>query len=53
MRYHLAKPKSFFLILICPPLLKKAHNPITGKAIDFSKSPEAIFRLKFYDEFKK
>lgn len=37
----------------CPPLLKKAHNPITGKAIDFSKSPEAVFRHTFYDELKK
>jgi len=37
----------------CPPLTKKAHNPITGKAIDFSKSEEAIFRFTFYEELKK
>jgi hypothetical protein len=25
----------------CPPLTKKAHNPITGKPIDFSKSSDS------------
>jgi len=34
----------------CPPLDKKAHNPVTGKAVDFSKSTEAIFRWAFYNE---
>lgn len=28
----------------CPPLDKKLHNPLSKKHIDFSKSPEAIFR---------
>ncbi|ODV40861.1 NYN domain-containing protein [Cupriavidus sp. UYMMa02A] len=28
----------------CPPLDKKMHHPITGKAIDFGKSDEAVFR---------
>lgn len=32
----------------CPPLLKKAHNPISKHAIDFSKSDEAIFRLALH-----
>jgi uncharacterized LabA/DUF88 family protein len=37
----------------CPPLLKKAHNPKTGRAIDFSKTPLARFRLQFHDELRK
>lgn len=28
----------------CPPLEKKMHNPITGKAVDFGRSSEATFR---------
>ncbi|MBN1212375.1 MAG: NYN domain-containing protein [candidate division Zixibacteria bacterium] len=37
----------------CPPLSKKAHNPITGKAIDFAKSDVASFRYEFYRELVK
>ena len=37
----------------CPPLLKRAHNPITGRSIDFSKTDIAIFRLQFHQELKK
>lgn len=28
----------------CAPLEKRMHNPISGKAVDFSKSDEAVFR---------
>lgn len=37
----------------CLPLDKKAHNPITGKAIDFGKTRAATWRLAFLDELKK
>ena len=37
----------------CPPLSKKAHNPVTGKAIDFAKSDVASFRNLFYQELVK
>lgn len=37
----------------CPPLSKKAHNPVTGKAIDFSTTPLYAWRLRFLDELKK
>ena len=37
----------------CPPLEKKAHNPITGKCIDFGKSKQASFRHEFHNELKK
>ncbi len=37
----------------CPPLSKKAHHPITGQAIDFSRSSVALWRLEFFEELKK
>ena len=37
----------------CPPLQKKAHNPLTGRAIDFSKSDVAKWRLQFFDELRR
>ena len=37
----------------CPPLEKKAHHPLTKRAIDFSKSPEARFRLQLFEELKQ
>lgn len=37
----------------CEPLSKKAHNPITGKAIDFSKSDEFKFRTDLIEALKK
>ena len=37
----------------CPPLSKKAHNPVTGKAIDFSKEPQAIYINGFIEELKR
>lgn len=37
----------------CEPLSKKAHNPITGKAVDFSKSEEYKFRTELIESLKK
>ena len=37
----------------CPPLQKKAHNPVTGEAIDFSKSDVATFRHSLHQELCK
>lgn len=37
----------------CPPLKKKVHNPITGKAVDFSKTPMASWRDDFHRELRK
>jgi uncharacterized LabA/DUF88 family protein len=36
----------------CAPLLKKAHGPISRRAIDFGKSHIAEFRLNFHRELK-
>lgn len=37
----------------CPPLTKKMHRPVSGKAIDLSKTPEAQFRFSVHDELQK
>lgn len=37
----------------CKPLTKKAHLPISSKAIDFSRTKQASFRLDFHHELKK
>lgn len=37
----------------CYPLDKKAHNPITKKAIDFSKTPEFKFKTELINSLKK
>ena len=34
----------------CPPLDKKAHNPINGHPVDFGKSDTAKFRKDFHKE---
>lgn len=51
---HVEQEKLYRILYYdCPPLVKKAHNPITQKSIDFSKSEHAQFRWKFYEELKK
>jgi uncharacterized LabA/DUF88 family protein len=37
----------------CPPFSKKMHYPVSKKAIDFSKTPQAIFRNELHDELRK
>lgn len=37
----------------CYPLDKKAHNPITGKAIDFKQTPEYQFKMELLDALKR
>lgn len=32
----------------CPPLALKHHNPISKRAVDFSKSDEALFRVELH-----
>lgn len=36
----------------CPPLDTKQHNPITKRAIDFSKSNEALFRRELHTRLR-
>ena len=42
-----------FFFYDCPPLTKKEHNPVTGQAIDFSKTQTAQWRNSFHDELRK
>ena len=37
----------------CLPYEKKQHNPVTGKSIDFSKTDQYKFQLKFFEELKR
>jgi uncharacterized LabA/DUF88 family protein len=37
----------------CPPLTKKMHHPISKRALDLSKTPEAQFRTSVHDELQK
>lgn len=37
----------------CPPLAKRLQNPVSKKAVDFSKSPEAIFRTDLHNELRR
>lgn len=37
----------------CPPILKKAHLPISRRGIDFARTPAAQFRLALHEEIKK
>ncbi len=37
----------------CPPLLKKAHLPISKRSIDFSTTGEARFRLELHECLKR
>lgn len=45
-----AKRRDLYRIFFydCPPLDKKLHNPISKRAVDFSKSPEAQFRIEMH-----
>lgn len=36
----------------CPPLMKKAHNPISGKAVDFSTTATATWRLELHHQLR-
>lgn len=37
----------------CPPFAKKMHYPRSGKSIDFSRSPQALFRNALHDQLRR
>jgi uncharacterized LabA/DUF88 family protein len=37
----------------CPPIEKKMHLPISGRAIDFAKSDEAVFRRALHSALRQ
>jgi uncharacterized LabA/DUF88 family protein len=49
---HLEDKNELYRIFFydCPPLAKKAHHPLTGEAIDFSKTSTFAFRTGLHKE---
>lgn len=37
----------------CPPITKQLHHPITGRAVDLSKSDTALFRQELHNQLRK
>lgn len=37
----------------CAPFAKKVHNPVSGKLVDFSKTPIYEFQVRFLEELKR
>jgi len=58
-RQHLDKlgrsPDQLYRIFFydCPPIEKKVHNPLTNRALDFSKTPTAKWRRDLHVELKR
>ncbi|MDE6301476.1 MAG: NYN domain-containing protein [Muribaculaceae bacterium] len=52
---HVGKRNILYRIFYydCLPLGKKAHNPISKKAVDFSKTPEFKFRIELMEALKQ
>lgn len=52
---HVGKKNILYRIFYydCMPLSKKAHNPISKKAVDFSKSSEYNFRVELMEALKQ
>jgi uncharacterized LabA/DUF88 family protein len=52
---QLAESRQFYRIFFydCPPLEKRMHTPLGRRSIDFSKSPEAVFRRELHKEVLK
>jgi len=51
----LAESRQFYRIFFydCPPLEKRMHTPLGKRSMDFSKSPEALFRRQLHREVLK
>ena len=52
---HVKKGDELYRVFFydCPPLTKKTQNPISQKAVDFSKSDTYAFRCGLFEELKK
>ncbi|WP_217639978.1 NYN domain-containing protein [Palleronia marisminoris] len=37
----------------CPPLTKRAHQPISGRSVNLAKTDEAVFRLALHDSLRR
>ncbi|MBR1520638.1 MAG: NYN domain-containing protein [Bacteroidaceae bacterium] len=52
---HVGKENTLYRIFYydCHPFSKKMHNPVTGKAIDYSKTDEYKFRTELFEALKR
>lgn len=52
---HVGKRNILYRIFYydCMPLGKKAHNPVSKRAVDFSKTPEYKFRIELMEALKQ
>lgn len=52
---QLAESREFYRIFFydCAPLTKRMHRPLSGKSVDFGKTPEAVFRVSLHREVRK
>jgi len=55
LRQEKRQPNDLYRIFFydCPPLTHKAHNPVSQRAIDFSRTPTALWRMAFHDELRR
>lgn len=57
IRHLVEKSRKFELYRIffydCPPVEKKMHMPFSKKAVDFSKSSEALFRFELHNTLRR
>jgi uncharacterized LabA/DUF88 family protein len=54
LNYHGDKRELYRIFFYdAPPLQKRVHWPVSQKSLDFSKTPEALFRLALFDELRK
>jgi len=52
---HLEKDETLYRIFFydCPPLSKKAHNPVDGSLVNFETLPGSRLRVQLHAELKK
>jgi uncharacterized LabA/DUF88 family protein len=55
LRQEKRQPSDLYRIFFydCPPLTHKVHNPVSQRAIDFSKTPTAVWRMALHEELRK
>lgn len=52
---QVAESRDFYRLFFydCAPLTKRMHQSLSGRSIDYSKTPEAIFRVALHQEIQK
>lgn len=52
--HQVAESSEFYRLFFydCAPLTKRMHRPLSGRSIDYGKTPEAIFRLALHRQIQ-